>query len=96
MLYNLWMTSTSCSADKDAIPATFWVLIIRIVPWERLSTMAECRTVSASSYFSKHSLSNFHCALSKVVEFRVKNAGIVNVGRGRVTAGCKPPGDGGL
>ena len=58
--------------------------------------MAVCRILSASSYFSKHSLSNFHCARSKVVEFRLKKAGIVNVGRGRVTAGCRPPGDGGL
>ena len=78
------------------MPATFCVLIIRMVPYDRLSTMAVCRIVSASSYFSKHSLSNFHCARSKVVEFRLKKGGIANVGRCRMTAGCRPPGDGGL
>ncbi len=66
------------------------------VPVISILVIMNVMIVSASSYFSKHSLSNFHCARSKVVDIREKKAGIVNVGRDRVTAGCKPPGDGGL
>ncbi len=40
------------------MPEVVDVLMVRTVPGDRLSTMAACRVVSASSSFSKRSFSN--------------------------------------
>jgi hypothetical protein len=55
---------TDCTVDSDAMPAGVAVLMVRTVPGKRLSTMAAWRVVSASSSFSKRSLSNLYISRS--------------------------------
>ncbi len=69
------------------MPAGVAVLMVRIVPGARLSTIAACSIVSASSIFSNLSYSNLYISRSKTVALRVYSAGIANVGRGRMDAG---------
>ena len=61
--------------------------MVRTVPGDRLSTMAACKMVSASSNFSKRSFLRVNISRSNVVEVRVYKAGIAMTGRGRTEAG---------